>query len=295
MNKIPVTRTIAHAYSFTFGHLGTIIGLIWIPMVAATALGYFVMREYFESFSAALTQNNPAIAGQAALMLFFYVFVMLLLYAMIYVSVTKQALGIRTGAAMAHVELGPAVWRMFGAMLGAFAIVLLLYTLIAAVGLGGLAAVSGGNPTMAGGVALGLGLLIIVGVGALIYIAVRLVFFLAPVVVAEDRVGLGRAWELTSGNFWRIFLIWLATLAPLFLIMLVVETFILGPAAMTSGVSGAIPTPAEQAQQMRLMSEHLPALSGLGFLLSPFLTGLTVGAAAFAYREVAPARGAAAS
>ena len=43
MRKIPVLRTIAEGYAFTFGHLGTIIGLIWLPMVIVAIAGYFVM------------------------------------------------------------------------------------------------------------------------------------------------------------------------------------------------------------------------------------------------------------
>ena len=292
MNKIPVSRTIAYAYSFTFGHLGTIIGLIWIPMVLATALGFFVMSGYLDSFSAALAQNNPTIAGQAALLLFAYIFVALLLYAMMYVAVTRQALGLRIGGAIAHFELGPAVWRMFGAMLGVFLILMLFYILVLGVGLGGLAAVGGmGNSPTAGGIALGLGLLVFAGVCALIYVAARMLFLLAPVVVVEERIGIARAWELTGGNFWRITLVWLATLLPIILITGIAEALILGPDTVTSSGS-VVPTMAEQAARLHEMGAHLPALSGLGFLLSPFLTGLMLGASAFAYRALVPARGA---
>jgi hypothetical protein len=42
MKKIPVTQTIQAAYRFVFTHLGAIIGLIWLPMLLVTVLGFFV-------------------------------------------------------------------------------------------------------------------------------------------------------------------------------------------------------------------------------------------------------------
>ena len=47
MKKIPVLDSIRYAYAFTFGHLGTIIGLIWVPMVILAVAGYFVMSYYY--------------------------------------------------------------------------------------------------------------------------------------------------------------------------------------------------------------------------------------------------------
>ncbi|MEJ0044147.1 MAG: hypothetical protein WDM81_18895 [Rhizomicrobium sp.] len=40
MNKIPVGETIRFAYAFTFGEIGTVIGLVWIPLVI-NAVGAF--------------------------------------------------------------------------------------------------------------------------------------------------------------------------------------------------------------------------------------------------------------
>ena len=51
------------------------------------------------------------------------------------------------------------------------------------------------------------GLAGIVAVLWYIYAAVRLVFFLPAVVVAEEQIGLGRSWALGRGNFWRIIIV----------------------------------------------------------------------------------------
>jgi hypothetical protein len=47
-----------------------------------------------------------------------------------------------------------------------------------------------------------------------IYVLVRLTFLLIPVVVAENRIGLKRSWQLGRGNFWRMFAILLSILIP---------------------------------------------------------------------------------
>ncbi len=44
---------------------------------------------------------------------------------------------------------------------------------------------------------------VVAGVCWFFYMAVRLMFFLPTVVVAEGGLGLARSWELGAGNFWR--------------------------------------------------------------------------------------------
>ena len=52
MNKLPVTQTVAESYRFTFGGLGTVIGLIWLPIVIPTVGGYFTLVPYFSGTAA---------------------------------------------------------------------------------------------------------------------------------------------------------------------------------------------------------------------------------------------------
>ena len=67
MTKIPVLETIRAAYRFTFTHLGAIIGLIWLPMILATVIGFFVLQRFFSALADALASNNFALAGPAVL------------------------------------------------------------------------------------------------------------------------------------------------------------------------------------------------------------------------------------
>ncbi len=291
MSKIPVLQTIRYAYGFTFGHLGTIIGLVWIPMVLVTAMGFFVTNRYVETFSAAIAQDDAAMAGQAGLLVIGYSIIGLLLYSMMYVAVTRQALGLRNAAAVAHFELGSPVWRMFGALLAVIFIVGIFYLVIFLTTFGGFAAIKGMEKTPAtAGLALGLLLFLLAGLCALLFVAVRLVFLLPPVVVAEGRMSVTRGWELSRGNFWRIILIWAATLLPVLLVVFGAELAIMGPDYFFSGLNPAASL-TEQAGRMQEMGRHLPLLYGVSFLLSPFMTGLTLGASAFAYRALVPAAG----
>ena len=296
MKKIPVLDTIRFGYNFTFGHLGTIIGLIWLPMVIVTVGSYFVQMQYIGQFLASLEQGNPAAMGPAALVLLGWGLMSFLLFAMMYAAVTRQALGLRQGPAIIHFSFGLTEIHVVGALLGMIAIIMLFLFAEGLFGgiLAGIVSVAGkGQPA----VSLVVALLIILLLLALIYMVVRLGFLLIPATVAENRVGLGRAWELAGGNFWRIVAVALATLLPLFLVRVAAEVAIIGPAVFMQQISTllhqagapAIDAAAQMrasAQRMREMSEHLPLLLVLSFLLAPLAIGLTIGPAAFAYRAL---------
>lgn len=285
MKKIPVLDSIRYAYAFTFGHLGTIIGLIWVPMVILAVAGYFIMSYYYNSVPAAVSAGDAIAAARAGMLLIGWSLASLLLSAIMYVAVTRQALGLREGPAVVHFALGLPEFRVFGTLLGIFA--LALFFLMLDVGLiGGVAALAAKVPAANAAVGLfGLGALF-----AIVYALIRLSFLAIPATVAEGKVGLARAWELSSGNFWRIVAVGLATLGPIVLIALTAEVAVLGPGFFLHNT--AIPTndTAQQmhdmAEQMRTASEHLPALYGFSFLMAPFFIGLGLAPAAFAYRAL---------
>ncbi|HEY4125449.1 MAG TPA: hypothetical protein VGM36_12600 [Rhizomicrobium sp.] len=303
MAKVPVGKTIAFSYSFTFGNIGAIIGQIWLPMLLLTLGGYFVVTPYYSSFSQAVAENNTALVGQAAVTLMFYSLVSLIFYAMIYVALTRAALGQTQNHSIFHFSLGVAEWRMYGAILAlALALVILLIVIVLAAGLlGGIATAALGAAGMAPemaqaakGIAPKVVSAPVAAVGALItlfivcaaaYVFVRLSFVLAPVTVVEEQISLGRGWQLTAKNFWRMFVILLATLGPVFVLMAICEAIVLGPDALMPHGTGSF---ADTAAEMEKMRPHLPVLYGLSFVVSPFLFGLMLGASAFAYRALVP-------
>jgi hypothetical protein len=278
MNKIPAGKTIAYAYSFTFGHLGTIIGLIWLPLIVLTVLNFLPQiagGDMDVSGQSAMMQGSQAIGRIAISAL------TLLLYSIIYVAVTKQALGLRQGPATVHFALGMPEYRVFGAL------ILLFVLMLAFVGtyfgvvfiVGSMAA---GNAVLAGVT----GFIAVAGALALIYAVVRLSFLLAPVTVAEDHINLGRGWTLTQGNFWRIVGVMLAIGLPIFVI------YLIGIAALMGNELAALPTmTAGNAQKVaehlsQIITRHMPEIMGLELILAPFSIGLNLSASAFAYRAL---------
>src|SRR5215472_285940 len=124
MKKIPVGPTIASAYNFTFGGVGTVIGLIWLPLVAYT-LGRFFVVDYY---AAHLTQSgDPSAGGQATLILFVFWFVSLFFTAIIGVSLTRQVMAPRPGSVIAHFAIGTAEFNYFLALLAVFFVMLAVY------------------------------------------------------------------------------------------------------------------------------------------------------------------------
>jgi hypothetical protein len=62
-----------------------------------------------------------------------------------------------------------------------------------------------------------------------VYASVRLIYFLPAVVVAEERIGLGRAWALGGGNFWRIVLVFVVSVVPVAIIVAIVSHLTIDP------------------------------------------------------------------
>lgn len=283
MRKIPVWKTIAGGYSFTFGQLGTIIGLIWLPMVILAVAGYFVWVQYYATLPGAMEQGDPVTAGRSSLIVIAWSVASLLLWSMMYTAVTRQALGLRQGPALFNFQFGRTEIRVFGAIMALVAILalfLMIYLFIA----NSLAGVAQSRANPAAGAAVGL--LAVLFIPALFFVMVRLSFFLIPATVAEGGIGLARSWQLTSGNFWRIVLIAIATFGPILIVTLIAEVAILGPDFFVPHNVAPGDTDAqlrEMIAQMRAASPHMPLLYGFSFLIAPIVAGLALAPPAIAY------------
>src|SRR5438477_10443665 len=113
MTRLPVADTIRFAYTFAFGQIGAIIGLVWLPLIIVAFL-QFLPYALGTAYTAA-TGNTGEATGATFINLAFST-AALVLYGMNFVSVTRQALGIRQGAASVHFSLGWPEWRMFVAI-----------------------------------------------------------------------------------------------------------------------------------------------------------------------------------
>jgi hypothetical protein len=273
MTHIPVLDTIRAAYRFTFTHLGAIIGLIWLPMILATVMGFFVMQRFFTALADAFASNNFALMGPALLGLISFVLIGLLLSAMMSVPVMQLALGSRKQGALAHFAFGPQEWRLFRASLGVAGF---LFALLVIVSMGTTALLGMGtlNANLAS-----LGLFYI----CLIFFSLRFGFFLPAVAVVESGPVLPRSWLMSAGNFWRIFAIFLAVVVPARLVMLIVELALLGPRILKPDLLNST---AMMAAQIHGASQNMPVTAGILFLMAPVLLGLILGASAHAYRAL---------
>ena len=281
MNKLPVGQIIRQAYAFTFGEIGTVIGLTWIPTLINTVAAYFMLRGYALTLESLETGIPPSDA-QAFLPLPLAI-LSLFLVGMIGVALSRQVLGLRKGPAFAHVEFGGETLREFAGFIGVY-LMTMLFILAFMVAVGAIAAVAGAAAGPAAGAIAGLAGLI--GVFALIYAVLRLGFLLIPSVVVDGQFGLTRSWQLTRGNVLRIVAILFATLFPLMLVSDVATALVMGPlpqapTVQPTDMAGVIHI---WAEQLRATLPHLPALMGVSLILAPLAYSLLFTPAALAYR-----------
>ncbi len=280
MKKLPVGEAIAFAYRFTFGQLGTIIGLVWIPLVVIAVLQFL---PYGMGDAMLSREENPAAYGSAQLRAILFMFVIVLMYACIFVSVTQQALGLRKGGAVYHFAMGRTELRMWGSLLllGAIMTMLLLaVALFTTVGV--IAAAKSVDRALAEPVQ---DALLLIGACAFIYVAVRLGFLLAPVTVVEKKIGFESSWKLSRGNFWRISLALFVVTLPIAVHVLAAQYALMGRelvAVMQPGVS----LETFMTRLELVTARHAPELIGVNLIVAPFVYGLFLSTAAFAYRTL---------
>ncbi len=305
---IPVVKTIAYAYAYTFGNLGTIIRLIWLPMIFVVLSGYFIIAPFYSSFSQAAAQENPGAIGQAMLPLLFFSTLSFIFYAMIFVAITRHALGIPQTMALFRVPLGKAEWRMFGALLSLIGAMLILSVIVLFVGgilgtiisialgafgmapdLAKMAAERGNDLPVVDGPTMASASLIVAFVyAALVYMAIRLGYLLVPATVAEEKISLARSWQLSRGHAWRICVVVIGTVLPIMAIVMLIQFSIVGADTMLPAEGNDL---AETAARMERIKSTMPYLLGLSFITAPMIYGLMLGGSAIVYRVLVPPKG----
>ena len=295
MQKIPLEKTIGAAYRFLFSNFLSILGTVWLPLLLTAALvgaafwailpaGFF--QGGFEHFDKARAMALiPTLLAVYPL----FVFVGLVLGAMIAVGVTRRALGMTHGPTLVYFSLGAPVWRMVGAHILFFFGYILFLAVIGGICVGVVAASTQLNSKLLAGL---IDFVVIAGaVCFTLYAVVRVWFFLPAVVVAEERISFSRSWQLAGGNFWRIVLIALMVIIPVgFVGGMVSQIFVMGSMGSTIQTMPEHPSPEQIAQFLRMFfSTMLPAIAISYVLQQIAIAGLWYGAVGFAYRAVVPA------
>ncbi len=228
MSKIPVGDTISRSYSFGFTNILSVLGIAWLPyailvaiaiglvMLLAPDLPRMLLRGQFDPFMFAHVSRVFGLLGILSY----------IVACMVMVGIQRKALGKHPGPEFVYFSLGAPVWRMAGALFLAGLVILLIALLTAGVVVGIWFAAGKFVP----GFALVIRCLAITAACLwFIYMAVRLTFFLPAVVVAEERIGLGRSWELGGGNFWRIVVVVIAVFLPVAIGFAIVSSALIGP------------------------------------------------------------------
>jgi hypothetical protein len=308
MSKIPVGYVIGQTYRFSFARYFTILGIIWLPLFLMLAVGYFLLLPMMQEFSGLLRNmmQHPGDPAAAAAFngklgrLYGFDLLALLFAVWIQVGITKEVLGLRTGPRFVFLPSGADEGRVALSylILTILAYIAIFVVIIVAAIVGALlfagfvgGAAKGFDVRTLG--PLGAALVVVLALGfylAIFYIFIRLLFFVGPATVAERHMILNRSWQLTRGNFWRIFAVLLATLLPLYLVQSVVMGVMMWPAIHQLLTMPANADPAAFVTALWTnMARFLPYYIGAGFLLAPVFYGLFVSQAAFAYRALVPA------
>lgn len=286
MGKIPVGKTIAYAYSFAFGNILNILGVAWFPYLLIGVGGYFLLMPYIAAVQQFMTTQDMSSLASSMLLLPVFVLLCVVCMSMVTVEVMKEALGMDPGRKYFYFSLDKPVWRLIGAYL-LLILILCGLGIAGAIVLGILAFILGTADATAAGVVSGIGGVILVL--AMVLVAVRLVFLLPAVVVAENHVSLKRGYHLTYGNFWRIVGVVLAIVIPLAVVQSAIQIAVFGPDFMSTQIMPS-DTPEEMAAKLQILQTQLKGglfmLVPVWIIVSIINLGLTAGAGAFAYKAL---------
>jgi hypothetical protein len=282
INTISVGETVRFAYRFTFSQLGTIIGLIWLPMVGIAILEF--LPYALDGIGPAANQD-PNAMGAALLRNIVFWLLSVLLYAVVNVAVVQQALGLRSGNAIVHFALGRTEFRMWGASLLYIAIMIALCAglIIAVMATGMVGQAVGSKPIGA----IAAAVVLFAGTCVVFVSLARLGFLLVPATVTEQKVSFERNWLLTAGNFWRITAILFFVTLPTVVILMTATFAVMGKEFDALGqIASRISFEALMERYRMIVSAHASTMIGINLILAPFTFGLTMGAAAAGYKAV---------
>ena len=283
MNKIPVGRSIAHAYGFLFGRFLTVVSLSWVA-----ALLYGAMR--YVLFKAGPPPHPIASHWLAGLAHLGAVVAFLLLFSAIVVPLTRAALGRGGEWAFAYFVIGAREVRLFLAILRYYAIMIAVIALcvlgVIGIAMGAKAALAqwpaAGSGWPIEGIVHGLGVALALAIA--IYISLRLSFLLYAVAAVEDHARLGRAWSLGGGNVLRMFVIALAIAIPVCALVVGLDLAVMGP-RLLDAVHAVFTGPRPDSGPLTaLLQDHAATISVAGAIALSAVAALAAGASAAAYR-----------
>jgi hypothetical protein len=252
------------------------------------------MMQRMAGFVTSFMARDPSAIGQFGPLLLIYPFVIILFFVQV-TAVTELALNPEKPVGIFNFPIGKPTWRMAAAFILATLVIaaIILIFVIAAIALGFILKMAGLSKGGAAIAVLVVSLAFLVGYCGVIYVVCRFYFLLPPVTVAEERIALGRAWKLTKGNFWRIFLIVLAIFIPVIIAEYAVIFSAIGLPPVLPHGTGAETMRALQEAKLAWNLAMFAAVQKYWYVALPFFIalvtfwlGTSCGAQVFAYRKL---------
>jgi hypothetical protein len=297
MKKIPLETTIAGAYRFLFMRILSILGTLWLPLLVLAALWagivYLVVPHgWWQGQFPVIADKHP---DPAMIWAFVQPFAMgmplltitgFVLGSMMTVGLMRLSLG-QTKSSYIFFSLGGDTWRLVAAYVLLWLIAIGLVALMIGIAIAGAGAAGHYVPK---GPAAGLTVLLVIAAACFfIYAMVRFSFFVPAVVVAEHRIGLGRAWQLGGGNFWRIILIVILIAISVAIVAGMISNMTMMPIIASELMRFEDkPTASEVAGLFRAMLPLLPIFVAIQVLQHVASMGLMAGAMGTAYNALVP-------
>ena len=294
MSKIPVFSTVSRTYGFLLGEIGTIVRLAWAPLLIAAGLNFYFGGQAIDLVVA--SKDSAAAMGMASTN-FLIGIVSFLANIMVIVALLRVVLfGDRKVGMIVYLWFGTAEMRLV------IVYILLLVAAIAGViglgiGFGLLAAIAAAVP--------GLNIVVELAAIALVLTAIWAVLKLTlipAVVVAENNLGVERAWALMRGNALRMFFVLFFTYLPIGVIGIILTFAVLGsdvpPFPDFQGISSGKLKPDEvramaevwQTGLLKAMRIHWVEFSLLNYIGAIISAALVAGTAGNSYTALAGER-----
>jgi len=300
---MPVISTVAAAYGFAFRRYLTVLGIVWLPLAILVAIVYLFMTQIGPDYLALMHQAmispkdiDPATASDISRWVLPFDVIVLVLFIMMRVGITKEVLGMRTGPRFLYVSFGGAEFRLLAAYILVFLMIAaaaigfaLIVGILALIGVAAAGAHGGAN-SLSGPAGIAAFVVCLAAALAFVYAFVRLTFFLAPAAVTEKTgIGIARSWRLGKGNFWRIVAAMFLIAIPILVAEIVIAAVWLGPfiAALVQATPHGDKAVADAIQSMlQSYFRDMPYVLVFGFVAGPVLYGLLFSPPAFAYRAM---------
>jgi len=295
MNKIAVSSTLSASYRFVLENYLRMLGIVWFPMALLFALMFWKFVPAMAAMPA--PGADPAAAFSVLGQVLLFELAAFLIVPLMACGITKLVLGRELRWPFFYVAIDGDYWRLLLSyfLVGLIFIGIVLFTSMLMAIVVGVVAVStktaGSDPNQLAQTMSGLRLLVAIPVyGVMLAALIRFGFLLAPIVITERKLGIGRNWNLTRGNSWRIFLVLFGTFIPAIVLTVVQYGLlaVLGGPAMNIAQSFGSPEAqmAWSRHMMGLYQTYWYVLVGVGILFAPLFYGLALSAAAFIYRDL---------